>query len=75
LSDIFNYTFDATEGSERQREVKHRFQLSSQASGKYKNQRISLVLEEPVAGSSRWKEYESYFYYLNISFTNDFDDF
>jgi len=75
LSDIFNYTFDATEGSERQREVKHRFQLSAQASGKYKNQRISLVLEEPVAGSSQWKAYESYFYYLNISFTNDFDDF
>jgi uncharacterized protein (TIGR02687 family) len=75
LSDYFNYTFDATEGSERQREVKHRFQLSSQASGKYKNQRVSFVLEEPVEGTSRWKEYESYFYTLNISFTNDFDDF
>jgi len=75
LSDIFNYTFNATEGSERQREVKHRFQLSSQASGKYKNQRVSLVLEEPIEGTSKWKEYESYFYTLNISFTNDFDDF
>lgn len=75
LSDIFNYTFNATEGSERQREVKHRFQLSSQASGKYKNQRVSLILEEPVEGTSKWKEYESYFYTLNISFTNDFDDF
>jgi uncharacterized protein (TIGR02687 family) len=75
LSDYFNYTFDAAEGSERQREVKHRFQLSSLASGKYKNQRVSLILEEPVEGTSRWKEYESYFYTLNISFTNDFDDF
>ena len=75
LSDIFNYVFDAKDGSERQREVKHRFQLSSIASGKYKNQRISLVLEEPVTGSSKWKEYEAYYYTLNISFTNDFDDF
>ncbi|WP_236977674.1 BREX-1 system phosphatase PglZ type A [Membranihabitans maritimus] len=75
LSDIFNYNFNATEGSERQREVKHRFQLSSQASGKYKNQRVSLILEEPVEGTSKWKEYESYLYTLNISFTNDFDDF
>ncbi len=75
LSDYFNYTFDASEGSERQREVKHRFQLSSQASGKYKNQRVSLILEEPVESADRWKEYESYFYTLNISFTNDFDDF
>ena len=32
LSDIFNYTFNATQGSERQREVKHRFQLSSKGS-------------------------------------------
>ena len=74
ISDIFNYVFDATEGSERQREVKHRFQLSSIASGKYKNQRVSLVLEEPINNSSNWKEYESYYYTLNISFTNDFDD-
>jgi len=75
LSDIFNYVFEAKVGSERQREVKHRFQLSSIASGKYKNQRVSLVLEEPVTGTSKWKEYESYYYTLNISFTNDFDDF
>jgi len=75
LSDIFNYHFDVSEGSERQREVKHRFQLSPSASGKYKHQRVLLVLEEPVEGSSKWKEYKSYYYTLNISFTNDFDDF
>lgn len=75
LSDIFNYTFDSSEGSERQREVKHRFQLSSLASGQYKNQRVFLLLEEPVKGTSKWKEYVSYSYSLNISFTNDFDDF
>jgi len=75
LSDIFSYTFDVAAGSERQREVRHRFQLSSQAGGQYMNQRVMLVLEEPVEGSSKWKEYKSYYYTLNISFTNDFDDF
>ena len=75
LSDQFKYNFDIEEGSERQREVKHRFQLSSKASGKYKNQRVKLLLEEPVDGTSKWKQYQEYYYTLNISFTNDFDDF
>ena len=56
------------------REVKHRFQLSSKACGKYKNQMVKLVLEEPMDGSSKWKHYKEYNYTLNISFTNDFDD-
>jgi uncharacterized protein (TIGR02687 family) len=75
LSDQFKYNFDIDDGSERQREVKHRFQLSSKASGKYKNQRVHLILEEPVDGSTKWKQYKEYYYTLNISFTNDFDDF
>ncbi len=75
LSDVFTYNFDIKMGSERQREVKHRFQLMSKASGKYKNQRVQLVLEEPVEGTTKWKVYKNYFYTLNISFTNDFDDF
>lgn len=75
LSDIFPYTFDATEGSERQREVKHRFQLTAQASSQYKNQRVSLVLEEPIDGTAQWKHYKSYHYTLSISFSTDFDDF
>lgn len=75
LSDQFKYVFDIAEGSERQREVKHRFQLSSKTSGKYKNQRVKLVLEEPVEGTTKWKLYKDYYYTLNISFTNDFDDF
>ncbi len=75
LSDQFRYCFDMEEGSERQREVKHRFQLLSKASGKYKNQRVKLLLEEPVEGTTKWREYKRYLYTLNISFTNDFDDF
>lgn len=74
LSDLFKYNFDIEEGSEREREVKHRFQLMSKASGKYKNQRVKLVLEEPVEGTTKWKEYKDYYYTLNISFSNDFDD-
>jgi hypothetical protein len=74
LSDQFTYTFDIDEGSERQREVIHRFLLSAKASGKYKNQRVKLILEEPVEGTTKWKHYKDYYYTLNISFTNDFDD-
>lgn len=74
LSDIFTYKFDMTEGIERMREVKHRFQLSSKASGKYKNQRVKLILEEPVEGTSKWSPYKEYYYTLNISFANDFDE-
>ncbi|SFI77959.1 TIGR02687 family protein [Kaistella treverensis] len=74
LSDQFKFKFDIGEGSERQREVKHRFQLSSKASGKYKNQRVKLIIEEPVDGSTKWKLYKEFYYTLNISFTNDFDD-
>ncbi|WP_298366448.1 BREX-1 system phosphatase PglZ type A [uncultured Lutibacter sp.] len=75
LSDQFKYNFDIEQGSERQREVKHRFQLMAKASGKYKNQRVQLILEEPVEGTTKWKQYKEYYYTLNISFTNDFDDF
>lgn len=74
LSDLFKYTFDIADGAERMREVKHRFQLSSKASGKYKNKSVKLVLEEPVDGTTKWKDYKEYFYTLNISFANDFDD-
>ena len=74
ISDLFHYHFDIAEGTERMREVKHRFQLSSKASGRYKNQRVKLVLEEPVEGTNKWKQYKEYYYTLNISFTNDFDD-
>ncbi len=73
LSDIFTYTFDAAEGSERQRELKHRFQLSSLASSTYKNQRVTLLLEEPVDSSSRWKEYKSYYYTLSLLYGDEFD--
>jgi uncharacterized protein (TIGR02687 family) len=75
LSDQFKFTFDFAEGTERQREVKHVFQLGAKASGKYKNQRIKLILEEPIDGTTKWKTYKEYHFSLNISFTSDFDEF
>ena len=75
LSDRFKYHFDIAEGSERQREIKHRFQLSAKASGIYKNKGVQLILKSPVEGTSKWKDYREYPYTLNISFKNDFDGF
>lgn len=75
LSDQFKFTFDFAEGTERQREVKHVFHLGAKASGKYKNQRIKLILEEPIDGTTKWKTYKEYHFSLNISFTSDFDEF
>ena len=75
LSDQFTYTFDIDEGTERQREVKHKFQLSSKASTDYKNQRVKLILEEPIKKASKWKQYKEYSYNLSISFADEFDEF
>ncbi|AVR44772.1 BREX-1 system phosphatase PglZ type A [Christiangramia fulva] len=73
LSDQFTFNFDIEEGSERQREVKYQFHLSKKASGKYKNQRIRLILEEPLEGTNKWKKYKDFYYTLNITFSSDFD--
>ena len=73
LSDTFNYTFDIKEGSERERSVRKTFQLSAAASGKYKGQRVKLIIEEPIPNSTRWKVYAEHGYTLKISFINDFD--
>ena len=73
LSDAFNYTFDIAEGSERERSIKNTFQLSAAASGKYKGQRVKLIIEEPIPNSTRWKVYAEHGYTLKISFINDFD--
>lgn len=75
LSDLFKFQFDFAEGSERQREVKHKFILSSKASQKYKNKRVVLILKEPIDGTVKWKKYKEYKFTVNISFTNDFDEF
>ncbi|MBZ9730880.1 BREX-1 system phosphatase PglZ type A [Salegentibacter sp. JZCK2] len=73
LSDQFTFLFDIEEGSERQREVKHRFHLSKKASRNYKNQRVRLVIEEPLENTNKWKVYKEFYYTLSITFSSDFD--
>ena len=75
ISDQFTYVFDIAEGSERLREVKHYFQLSSRAREKYNNQRVTLLLEEPVEDADTWKTYKEFYYTLSLTFTSDFDNF
>ena len=75
LSDQFSYRFDSTESADRLRETKHRFQLTQKAGSLYNNQTIQLRLEEPIDGTSQWKNYKTFNYLLTIAFTNDFDNF
>lgn len=75
LSDVIQYTFNSESDNTKEREYEHRFQLSSKASSDFKNQTVYLTLEEQVDGSNKWVEYQKFPYTINISFTNDFDDF
>ncbi len=72
LSDIHNLNFDLTSENSREREVPVRFVLSRQAD-EANNQTVYLRLEEPVVGTSHYKEYKSMPYQLRRSFTTDFD--
>lgn len=73
LSNSFNFIFDFTGSEFRQRSKKFVFQMISEASSQYKNQMVDLVLQTPIKGTSRWKDYKRFGYDLNISFANDFD--
>src|SRR5699024_9758097 len=75
LSDVMAYTFDSDSENANDREYEYKFRLSSKAKEEYKNETIYLTLEEQVEGSNKWIEYDRFPYTVNISFTNDFDDF
>lgn len=75
ISEVFNFTFDSSSVNATDREKYHGFQISSKASSQYRNQTVYLVMEEMIEGTSTWVEYQRYPYTVNISFTNDFDDF
>ena len=75
LSDVMTYTFDSDSKNAKDREYAYKFRLSSKAKNEYKNETIYLTLEEQVEGSNKWIEYDRFPYTVNISFTNDFDDF
>jgi hypothetical protein len=73
LSDIYNLNFDLTSENPREREVRVRFVLSRKAD-EVNNQTVFLKLEEPVQGTSHFREYgDPKPYQLRRSFTSDFD--
>lgn len=72
LSDVHSLNFDLTAESAREREVRVRFVLSRKAD-EVNNQTIYLKLEEPISGTSHFKEYKVIPYQLRRSFTTDFD--
>jgi uncharacterized protein (TIGR02687 family) len=72
LSDIHTLNFDLTSEVSRDREVKKQFVLSRK-SDEVNNQTVYLKLEEPVPGTSHFKEYKTMPYQLRRSFTTDFD--
>jgi uncharacterized protein (TIGR02687 family) len=72
LSDVHSLNFDLTTENPREREVRVRFVLSRKAD-EVNNQTIYLKLEEPVPGTSHFKEYKTIPYQLSRSFTTDFD--
>lgn len=72
ISDQHDLNFNLTSENPREREVKVRFVLSKKAD-EVNNQTVYLKLEEPVLGTSHYREYRSIPYQLRRSFTTDFD--
>lgn len=75
VSDVFQYTFDSASVNASDREKYHGFQISAKAGPQYRNKTVNLIIEEQIDGTTSWVEYARYPYTVNISFTNDFDDF
>ncbi|MCX6078803.1 MAG: BREX-1 system phosphatase PglZ type A [Chloroflexi bacterium] len=72
LSDVHSLSFDLTSENPREREVRKQFVLSRKADD-VNNQTVYLKLEEPVPGTSHYKEYKIISYQLRRSFTSDFN--
>lgn len=72
ISDAHELSFDLTSENPRERELKVRLVLSKQAD-EFNQQQVTLRLDEPVSGTSHFKEYKSIAYTLRRSFTSDFD--
>ena len=74
LSNIQTHTFDNVDEYERNREVKLKFDLKSDASN-YSGKDIKIVMKKLIDGSSQEVVYKEYSIKLQLSFANDFDDF
>ncbi len=74
LSNTQSYTFDSSDVHDRNREVKLKFDFK-QIAGDYSGENIKLVMKKQIQGSSEEPIYKEYEIKLQLSFTNDFDDF
>ena len=72
ISDIHELTFDFTTDNPRERELKVRFLLTSQADAA-NSQTVKLRLDEKLPGTAQYGEYKSESYTIRRSFTSDFD--
>ena len=72
ISDSHTLVFDVVSDNSRDREMPVRFVLTREAN-KVNGQDVLLRLEENVAGTSHYKEYNSLRYLMRRSFTSDFD--
>jgi uncharacterized protein (TIGR02687 family) len=72
ISDQHDLTFDLVSENPREREMKVRFVLSRSADD-LNGQEVYLRLDEPVPGTSHYREYKLSKYLMRRSFTGDFD--
>ncbi len=72
ISDSHDMTFDFESDNPREREQKLRLVLSKSADN-YNEQQVTLKLEEPIAGTTHFQEYQTTVYTLRRMFTSDFD--
>jgi len=71
ISDSHDLSFDVQSDNPREREQKVQFLFTKKADDA-NNQEVILKLEEPVKGTSHFKEYKTVRYLLRRSFTSDF---
>ena len=72
VSDSHELLFDKTSDNPRDRELRVRFVLTSEAD-KANGKEVHLKLDEKLTGTSHYSEYASQRYILRRSFTSDFD--
>lgn len=72
ISDTHDLTFDFATDNPRERELKVRFLLTSQADTA-NNQTVKLRLDEKLSGTAQYEEYKTESYTIRRSFTSDFD--
>ena len=72
ISDSFNQIFEFESERAQDREVVHRFTLSTK---ERTSNDVILVLQQKIEGTNTWRTYEKHSYSLMLSMDNDFDDF